>query len=239
MTSILKKATALFLSVALALTASFAVSAIAPADAQASTKPYMKTLKLKWDLKKNKTTKFTQKWVGLGNMDTKVKISNYKITNTKNDMKKLTFKITYTWNNTFTKMQVHKMVKSDRNYKLPFTNYYFAIVDYDSGKSLETDNDFGVTVKSGGWKYTKYKKTTDSHGCWVRIAKNCTVKVTITYPKDYKSLCIGVGSNNLFVSKKSISRKSIDTKFDNGKVKFGKTTYYTKGKSNSHWMRVK
>lgn len=212
---------------------------VAPAmadEAHAATKPYMKTLKLKWDLKKNKTLKITEPWAGIGKQPATVTLKNFKITKAKKEgYKKLTYKVVIkrTWNPT--KSKVHKLVNN--NYWWETESFgggvWGAQVDYKTGQNLEAENDFGVTVKTGGWKHSNYKKAKDWHGCWVKYPRTISATVTITYPEDYKGLCIGIGGSNLKQSTKA------DDAFWQGAKKFGKTSYYKKGKANSHWMRVK
>jgi hypothetical protein len=57
--------------------------------------------------------------------------------------------------------------------------------------------------------------------------------VKVTYPKDYRGLCIGIGGST------ALQDTANDTKFWNGKAAFGKTSYYSKkDKSVAHFMRV-
>lgn len=59
------------------------------------------------------------------------------------------------------------------------------------------------------------------------------MKVKVTYPKDYKGLCIGIGGSA------ALQNTANDTKFWKGKAAFGKTSYYSKkDKSVAHFMRV-
>ena len=39
----------------------------------------------------------------------------------------------------------------------------------------------------------------DKDGCWVQISPKVTVKVVVTYPADYKGLCLGVWANIFLV----------------------------------------
>lgn len=111
--------------------------------------------------------------------------------------------------------------------------FYYTVVDYKTGKSLEGDNDKDVTVTDNGWKHLKYNKKKGTDGAWISFASKTTVKVKIIYPEDYKGLCIGVGGYT-----------TVDTNVDSywaGNKKFSKTTklYSKKDKSYAHFKRVK
>lgn len=142
----------------------------------------------------------------------------------------------------------------------------YSVADYNTGFSLEGENDYGVKVKSFDAKASGYKKFKGKTGKnWIRIPKNATIKFQVTYPQNYTGLCIGLlGKNLQYPRGKSITVKGdgansvgdLDqeyfsatklTKIKNNVYKedkngtpfrFGDTSYYLKGKTNSHWMRV-
>ena len=197
----------------------------------------MKDIKVKWDLKPDKAVTVKALYAGIGKKKESLKITDYKITNaSKKGYKKLTFTFHYAKKWTPTAKDVHKILNSDElaESETIGESLYYGIVDYDTGYDLEGNNDFHVTVKSGKWKYEGAKKYSDSDGCWIKTAKSGSVKVTVTYPKDYKGLCIVVGADNVF-DKDAYE----DAAFWNGMYAFNATSMYIKGKSNSHWMRVK
>ena len=203
---------------------------------QATKTPYMKKLNLKWDLKKNKTVKYKVAYAGTKIIkQEKAKITNYKISKAKKDgYEKLRFVLTITRENLKpTKKQIHNMVMSRycANTGLISHNWY-AILDYDTGYSLESDNDFGVKVK-GTRKYKNKKMFKDNDGCRIWWRETTVFNISVTYPKDYKGLCIGVGGKK--VLKKETKN---DERFWEGKVVYGNTNYYKKDKANSHFMRV-
>ena len=210
-------------------------------EAHAAEKPYMKTLKLKWDLRKNKAVTSKEKFAAIGNKAMKITIKNYKTTKLKNGKKKTTFTIAYNMSFKPTKKQVHKIANA--GYDGFRGDYYFAVIDYSTGLSLEKDSDLskelGVTVKTSDWKHSGRKKYKDSDGCWVRYPSKSSVKVSITYPADYKGLCLGVWANNYLDDDLSYNSYLANERFWNCEKPFGKTAYYKKGKTNSHWMRIK
>ena len=61
-----------------ALSATMVVLPATVDEAHAAEKPYMKTLKLKWDLKKNKAVKSKEKVVGVGNKALKITVKDRK-----------------------------------------------------------------------------------------------------------------------------------------------------------------
>lgn len=235
MTQVWKRGIALLVAAVLALCMLGAIPGTAP-EAQAASGSHMKSLNLKWDLKKNKAVKCTEPFAAIGKKPLTIKIKNYKVSQTKKKgYKKLTFTVEWKRSWTPTKKQVHKMIKNSYWNETGEIGggYWVAVVDYDTGLSLDQENDKGVTIKTADAKFSNWKKSTDNDGCWVRIAQTCTQKITITYPSSYKDLCIGVGGVNLKDATKS------DGAFWDGEQTFGKTSYYKKGKTNSHWMRVK
>lgn len=201
-------------------------------QAQAASKPYMKTANVKWDLKKNKTVTYKTKYVGIGMKNQKAKISDYKIKNSKKKgYKELTFTVKWTRQWKLKNNEIHKMAYSNIDTSIGGESYY-AVVDYNTGKSLEKKNKQKVTVKQIGKPKYQAKYYYDKDGCYVWIS-NITKKVKVTYPKNYKGLCIGVGGST------SLKNTKNDTKFWNGKVAFKKTSYYSsKDKSVAHFMRV-
>lgn len=197
----------------------------------------MKDIKVKWDLKPDKAVTVKALYAGVGKKKESFKITDYKITNaSKKGYKKLSFTFHYARKWTPTAKDIHKMLNSDElaEYETLFAGHYYGIVDYDTGYDLEGNNDFHVTVKSGKWKKKDVKKITDSDGCELYHDKSGSVKVTVTYPKDYKGLCVVVGADNVFDD-----GAYEDAAFWNGMYAFNATSMYIKGKSNSHWMRVK
>lgn len=203
-------------------------------EAYAAEKPYMKTLKVKWDLKKNKAVKSKERVVGVGNKNLEITVKNYKTTKLKNGKKKITFTVVYDRSFKPTKKQVHKI---NRSYDgTLFGGFWVDVVDYSTGSSF--DEKLGVKVKLSDWKYTKNKRFKDGDGCWVEYPLRAQIKVSITYPADCKNICLGVGANTYFNPEGSSAYKVNQAHFD-GKRPFGKTYMYKKGKTNSHWMRIK
>lgn len=125
---------------------------------------------------------------------------------------------------------------------------YVAIIDYASGMSLDTKNKYQVTVKSSSWKTTYYPKQHSQYyegeklgqDWWWRCIKMSKIKVTITYPKSYKNLCIGIGETVLIQNYMSDFKESKNDKaFWKGKTSFAKTDMYKKWKKYAHFMRIK
>lgn len=201
--------------------------------------PYMKTLKLKWDLKKNKTVKSNYKVECVGSKPMKITMKNYKTKKLKDGKKKTTFTLVYERTFVPTKSQIHKI--SSRAADGFLSGYFYAVTDYSTGKSLEDDSalakELGVKVTRSDWKLSKDKTYKDSHNCWVSFPPKISVKVSITYPANYKGLCLGVGAYP-YLKLSNSANKTID-KFWAGEKPFGSTAIYKKGKTNSHWMRIK
>ena len=235
---------------------------------------YMQTLKLNWDLKKGKTLKLTSKFPGIGKKKYNVKMTAYKIEDAKKEgYKKLTFSYVSTRMWSPSKKEVDKIF--DTSYKKWGQDYvYFsdasayAVVDYNTGVSLEGENEYGITV-SNKFKHSKLIKYKGTKGNWIKLSKKTVVKVRVLYPSDYTNLCIGVLGENktrkyedgisvgtggdgsisygfstitseFFDARKLVRVKKDEYMEDENGIPFlyGQTAYYKKGKSNSHWLRV-
>ncbi len=221
------------LLIAFAAAAGSILAPVHGAQAEAASKAYMKKAYVKWDLKKNKTISYKTKLDKIGTKKSNIKITKYKI---KNSKKKGYKELNYTVRAYYTPLtakNVHKLPSGI--YTAPILNCYTAVVDYNTGKALTKGNKQKVTVKYSGWKVptNKRKIYRDSDGCIIEQGLYSEIQVKVTYPKKYKGLCIGVGGHT------SVNDTKNDTKFWNGKAVFGKTAYYSKkDKSYAHFMRV-
>jgi hypothetical protein len=231
MKNVRSRVTRTIVAVVLAVSMVFAVAQ--PVDVAAA-KPYMKNLKVSWDLENDKEVTYKTIVAGVGNRVKSTKITNYEIADAaKSGYKKVTFTVTFKNEWKPSKNEVHECVYSSYIQGTGYMGYdgWYAIVDYNTGIDLEEENDFDVTVKTGKWKKFNKKNYKDKDGCGVRLYDE-KVKVTVTYPEDYDGLCIGVGG------KYQLNESKADIAFWNGKKPFGKTSYSKNGKKSIHFMRV-
>lgn len=204
-------------------------------EAYGATGSSMKSLQVKWDLKKGKKVTVTAAWDSVGKQKTTAVVKKLKVGRpNKKGYRKATFTVEFTQRFKPNGSQVHKMANSatcrDDNFAgLPT----FVLVDYSTGRELGAYNNKGVAITISPWKFSKVKKYKDGHGCWVSFATKYSTKVTVAFPKKYKGLCLGVIGNN----KRTESKW--DDAFWNSYEPFSKTTYYKSGKKNSHWMRIR
>lgn len=211
---------------------------------QAAT-PHMEKLNLKWDLKNGKSVECKTVFAGGVKGKLSLKISGLKVTKAnKKGYKKCTFTYTEKFKSKLTGLQVRKIVKSQYNKKLSDAGggCFYAIVDYDTGASFEYNygsigdrpliDSLDVSVTTSKEKETKGKKYRDKKTKQWVCRNNYACKVSVVYPENYTGLCIGVGGDNI------VSETDADSQFWNAMKPFGKTSYYKKGKKNSHWMRV-
>lgn len=269
MKSLMKKIIPIALSVAMVLGA---VQTTPGAAVQADGSRYMKNLDLKWDLKEGKNLLLTANYPGIGKQKFSVRMTSYKLQDaSKQGYKELTigYKSTRKWMPTTEKVDkiINASVKrtiGDFQY-IPFVSG-FAVVDYYTGVSLEGKNDYDVTVKILNRKFSGTKKYKGTDGNWMRIAKTAAINIQITYPEDYKGVCIGlIGANTntgrgkyftieakgavgggyvddeFFKATKWIKiRKDVYTWNDGTGTpfKYGQTSYYLQGRQNSHWLLV-
>lgn len=222
---------------------------------------HMKNAYVKWDLKKNKTVKYKTAYIGYSPImkNGTLTIKDYKIKNAKKSgYKQLTFRVDFNRPASFSKKELKEIggcLNADE-WMSPFGgNEYVTLVDYETGECLEHKNAYNVTAKFGKWDYSGTKKTFQLSGGSFWIMPKGSIKVTVTYPKSYKNLCIVAGgySNNdgkyddpEYTKYMSITVPGMNSVSDyfKGKKKqkcFAQATplYSKKYKTVAHAMRVK
>ena len=244
----------------------YAAPALA-AEARASTQDLdvqaAKNLKqrgLKFDLKKGKKVKFNVYHAALSDWDATsfirvkdsraAKITSYKVKNAKNKGYKqaaITIKYKSYWT-----------PSDDMAYKIWLAGWgaaslkdwvygrtYISVLDYKTGENLLAKNPYKVKAK---WKCINEKDTPDyefDDGGYISFLQEETIKVAITYPKSYKNLCLGIGGNVWTLGddyNRGTDYVYEDDQFYEScskKRTWLKTTYYKKGKSNWHYMRIR
>lgn len=167
--------------------------------------PHMKGLAVKWDLKNNKKvtyeTAFSGNWHLQFFKSGKLTLKNYKKTSaSKKGYKKVSFDIVFNRPASYTKKQIDYILDDywdelDAGNKNPSlgNNFYVSGVDYETGESLEAKNKHHVTMKFGKWKWTNTKKFLGTGSNWITYSQTAAVHCTVTYPKNYKNLCIVAG----------------------------------------------
>lgn len=221
------------------LMAGILMSGAVPVQAQTQ-KTYMKKINLSWDLKPGKKVKFQTYWAGIGYKDGLVTLKDYKITDAEEDgYKKLTFTVVFEEDKEgFSPKEVHKLLESDIWEKYEDTGGYYnvTLVDETTGRCLENmSNGRDVTAEISDAVQTGEKKYKDSDGCSLVCYKKTIWKAAVTYPENYKGLCIVAGGAN---------KNVFDYAFDYdgyyaGNVKFGKSVFYSMtNKKVAHAWRV-
>ena len=204
------------------------------ADAAAT---YMKKLGVKWGLKEGQTYTFTTQYASIGARNITWTLTDMKKKNAKKKgFKELSFILTYQNDFRPTSAEVDQVMKSEYGsmYSNTGENQWFAIIDASTGLDLEQNNNVKVKVKSKDLS-VDVNTYDGTNGAWMKAASLYKVQVTVTYPRDYKNLCIGFGGGNVLSSNKT----QADNDFWDGTVPFGKTTYYKKGKTNGRWMMIR
>ena len=235
---------ALMLCPAMALAQSDAVAenpgASTPVKAQQAAKASknLKKAGFTFDLKQNKVKSIKTYLKGTQSSVYRVKLSGMKTVNAGKGMKKTTFTLTYALKDLSssqirdTLRMVHKGFYSD----VIFGDHYYALVDYNTGMSLEdSGNAFGVKVKVLKSKTQQTKKYRDYDKCYFYKAKKWTVKLSVTYPESYEGLCLGVIGSS---ASEASSGVSADEFFDGARTIY-KTKLYTKDRKNAHFMRIR
>ncbi|MCM1157591.1 MAG: hypothetical protein NC300_02770 [Bacteroidales bacterium] len=182
-----------------------AVSHAAAVDETASGKeaaPVMKSRNLSWDLKKNKAVRFSTDNVMYNKSKRKyysskktgtVTMKNFKKVS-KGDNYKVTFTLVYKLPANFSRKEVNGVANAGDVGDVFGTWYFYGAYDYQTGEGLlNKQNSCNVKVKPGKWKHSAKETFYGTNGAWYSRYKNSSIKLTITYPKSYKGLCILAG----------------------------------------------
>ena len=157
----------------------------------------MKKANVKWDLKNNKTLKFKTTWSTLGTKTHKLKMTNFKVKNAKKKgYKQCTFTLTYYRKLKLSKKQRNKIAWftwGDGEYTYPGGDFWYAAVDYKTGKVLTKGNKQKVKVSASDWKFSDWKEVKSTDGVSFKYARKSSIDVKIIYPEKYKNLAIGAG----------------------------------------------
>lgn len=222
------------------------VSTANPIGVNAEQKSYGESLTLNDNIKLNETSTF----VKTGIYQEEVLFSKKKSTKIKYTIKcsrkesgdnyKVSYKVNY-------KYLSNPMVDSfdniydDYYWSLTQPEAFYTVFDYNTGKSLEKKNEFGVKVKDGNnWKYTYYPKQTIIVALqknWYRNVKTISYSFSVIYPKNYKDVVVGIG----FANHTSVPEEwtdNVDNRYWEGEVPYGKTSYYKNGKKTMSYIRL-
>ena len=224
----MKRLIAVLLSCLLMISA-FAVPALAESET-----PDMEKVNVAWDLQAKKTFTCAGKLAGLdGDFPVEYTMTNLKDTVGKDGMRKITFTMTGTFKYAPKKDEVTTIVNSkDSNNKIG-AEIAWTLVDYDTGLDIEEKNDVGLTqdVKV---KTDNKKKYSDNKGNSVTLHTKVVFTITITCPKDYDGLCLGV------LGQTSPYQTEADMSFWNGDAPFSGTIYWSPDNDQlSHFMRFR
>lgn len=214
------------------LVLSFLSSALFPfIKVSAKEQPYLKTANLRWNLKPNKTISFQTYYDGYGFIKVKAKVKDFIVTDAEEDgFKKATFKIEYK----IPKLKISKEKASELKENHHGFLYMWTILDYNTGISLETENDLGVNISYSKWlesaeEYSYPSKEEDNP---LILKKSIMKKVEVTYPKNFKRLCLMVGG--------STDPTYDGNQFWNGDTPLKDTPFYDKKRKDlSSFMRIK
>ena len=199
--------------------------------AQAAT-ANMKKAKVSWNLTPGKNFTCYTLYGGLDRaVPIKGKITEYAMRSLNDTEAQIFFRLRMT--NAFepTDEEIHTLVNNMSGDTIGGI-YTFCFTDYKTGLCLEGDNDLGVKVDRKEITLNK-EKYTAADGYWIRINKEIEYELTVTFPKDYDGLCVGVlGRGTPFKS-------DADNAFWEGKAAFSETGYWDKSnKKISHFMQV-
>lgn len=221
--------------------------------AQAPTTAYAKSLKasgVKFT-KKNKTIKSKMWYAGVGKQKMTYKLSGLKIKDAKKKgYKRATFTLTYKLKWTPNDDQVFAISDNLVDGEVSVGKVWGFVVDYYTGDNLECPalaKKHGVTVKFGEWKHTSKvfvgeRVSGGGSGGFgfgavsarsVNLYTKWTIKCTVTYPKGYDGLCIGMGTGQKKYNEKQMA------KWNNGKVKYAKCWWNKNNKGTTRFVRIR
>ncbi len=222
----LTKLTAFFLAVAMLVTAFNAV----PAKAAGG---YIESLGLKCDLAVGNSYTFKHGYAGIKPQNMKISIDDIRVIKADREgYNKMIFTVTFADPFKPSDDQIHSMVNAyavKKKFKSLEGQMWCKVIDNNTGLAVQANKDFemdSVILDED----LKYYYADD--GSWVSLYNMWTMCVTTTYPESYDNLVIGVGAQ------KKIAHTKADDKFEDGKLPFGKSTFYKKNKNCSKWLRV-
>ena len=226
------------------------VTAINPVKIKAAKKAYGTSLKLNNDIKLNKTKTFKKKSFVKG-CDFFAKKKNIRVNYTIKCSRKKegkNYKATYRVNYKFpdnSKLVSNILSDYDKfNFNFVHPSPFYAVFDYQTGKTLEEKNKLGVNVKGSKWKWKYYPKQYYNPSGdrvdqdWIRNYKSISYSFTVTYPKNCKDVVVGIGfcPNDWEVDDPYCS--SYGSSYWKGDEPYGKTCYYKKCKNTVSYMRL-
>lgn len=223
---------------------------------QAASKAYGSKLKLNNNIKLNKTKNFTKTGIYKENTfypeEQKINVK-YSISCKRKSVGnkyKVTYKVKYSYMGDPKISNADKIWYDDWLWGYTSPNPIYTVFDYKTGMCLEGKNKRNVKVKDGGWKYTYYPqqffqytgeiaKDYKQEDCWIKNIKSVKYSFTVTYPKKYKDVVVGIGFVNNCLVPNSFKNEPDNRYWTGKKTPYGKTSYYKKGKSTMSYMRLK
>lgn len=229
------------------------VMAINPVKTHAAEKAHCAGLKLGNDIRLNKTKTF-KKTCFVQECDLFPKKKNVRVNYTIKCNRKSSgknYKVTYKVN--YKLLDNPKIVRNIVSDEYAFDDEFYqpramyTVFNYQTGKTLGIKNKSGVKVKGSNWKEIFYPKqycyaAGDICGqWWYRNYKSISNSFTVIYPKKCKDVVVGIGLTNLSNKQEGSEYDeplSNNQKYWKGKVPYGKTDYYKKGKKIMSYMRL-
>ena len=203
------------------------------AEAEAETENGMENVNVTWDLEPDVPVACTLKFTGTdADFPVEYKITGWKDTVRKDGMRQISFTLNYTNKFVPTKEETETIAMANVGGTVGGT-FAWALVDYETGLDIEEKNDVQLVQKVQK-KTNSQKKFNGKNKTYIRFVVKAVYKITITCPKDYDGLCIGVLGQSVPVQTEA------DTAFWEGTVPFRETSYYSSENAQlTHFMRVR
>ena len=201
--------------------------------ALAETEAAMEKVNVSWDLEPNVPATCYIKFTGTdADFPVEYKITGWKDTIRKDGMRQITFTLNYSNKFSPTKDEVETIASANVNGSIGGT-FAWALVDYETGLDIEETNDVQLTQKAEK-KTDNQKKFNGKNKTYIKYTVKSVYKITITCPKDYDNLCIGVLGQGVAIGSEN------DDGFWEGRVPFSETSYYSaENEQFTHFMRIR
>ena len=193
----------------------------------------MEAVNVVWDLEENTPVTCRVRFTGTDEYyPVEYRITGMKDTVAGDGTRKITFIVNFTNKFNPSKDEVTAIAGANVNGEIGGTMAW-TLVDYDTGLNIEEVNRVGLTEDAVEKTYNT-RKFYGSNGAYIEVPVTIVYQVTITCPKDYDGLCIGVlGQVNAVPTQK-------DMAFWEGKVPFSETSYFSAEDDQlTHFMRVR
>ena len=193
----------------------------------------MEKANVAWDLKSGKTVTCQTRFTGLDkDIPVKFRLSGMTDGITENGMRKISFTLVYTCD--FAPTEAETRIIGNAGVDGTIGNLVcWTLCDYETGYNLEVENEHRVE-ETYDHLDSSFERYDAADGTQISILRKKRYFITVTFPKDYDGLCIGV------LGLKTALPSEIDNQFWNGRLPFSRSGYCSAIDQHfSHFMRIR